>query len=61
MNAEWNGADPDILDRLKRSYYVDVTNIGSNTVNLGVWTLNDDLGEHPLPAHQLHPGATVRI
>lgn len=61
MDAEWNGADPAILNRLKLSYYVDVTNIGGNPVNLGVWTLNDDLGKHPLPAHQLQPGATVRI
>lgn len=61
MNAEWNGADQTILNRLKLSYYVDVTNIGSNTVNLGVWTLIDDLGKHPLPAQRLQPGATVRI
>lgn len=61
MDAEWSGADSTTLNRLKLSYYVDVTNIGSNTVNLGVWTLTDDLGEHPLPAHRLQPGATVRI
>ncbi len=36
MDAEWNGADPDILSRLKLSYYVNVSNIGSNPVNLGV-------------------------
>lgn len=61
MNAEWNGADPATLSRLKFSYYVDVANRGNTTVDLGVWTLNDDQGKHPLPAHQLPPGAAVRI